>query len=570
MVLQQYERQTLPRGFHPAGWDAIEPYLRELLDRNVVTVQELERWLLDWSELASVVQEEGTRRRTAKDRDTDNPAVDAEFLAWVEGVQPKLQPFLFALQKKLASHPAASALKKDEFGRYLRSVRNAVDIFRQENVALGVEEVKLQARYKTLVGAQTVQFDGAERTLSQMRLYFESPDRNVRENAWRLSEERRAKDYDTFNGIFEKLYSLRLKKAANANCKDYRELRWRENERFDYTPEDCLTFSASIEKVCVPRMKKLQAERRAKLGVGHLRPWDMDVDPHGDKQLKPFNDVRELAAKARESFSHVDPLFAEYFDTMARNELLDLDNRKGKSPGGYQTTFHERRLPFIFMNAAGTTGDVKTLLHEGGHAFHSIEHRGQRIIGNRGAPMEFCEVASMSMEFMGGEHIHKTFYNDADARRAQIRHLEQVVAFMPWMTTVDCFQHWLYTNPNHTRADRDAKWIELRRRFEGDVDWSGLESAARHRWMQQLHLFSYPFYYIEYGIAQLGALQVWRNYLDDPKQAVKDYRHALSLGSTRSLPELFKAANIKFDLSATMLESLMQMVDEKLEELKAA
>jgi oligoendopeptidase F len=445
-------------------------------------------------------------------------------------------------------------------------VKNHVELFRAENVALETEEAKLCQQYQKLSGALTVNFRGSEKTLVQMGRYLEEPDRALRQEAWELVAKRRLQEADKFEEIFDELVKLRQQIAANAGFKNYRDYSFRKLGRFDYTPDDCKKFHDAVEKEIMPAVRELHSERGRQLGLKKLRPWDLAVDPHNRPPLKPFEQIEQMVSRTQKIFNHLDGELANGFQQMHDLHLLDLDNRKGKAPGGYQSTLAESRLPFIFMNAVGLQRDVETILHEAGHAFHALATQDEDLYAYRGSPIEFCEVASMAMELLGNEFLEE-FYPPAEANRARRTHLEGIIGFFPWMATVDAFQHWIYTHPNHMRAERKAAWLALMDRFAGDIDWSGHEDARAHLWHRQLHIFLHPFYYVEYGIAQLGALQVWANSKRDKVKALNDYKTALALGNSRPLPELFSAAGCKFDFSSTTIKPLIQLAGAELAKL---
>jgi oligoendopeptidase F len=414
-----------------------------------------------------------------------------------------------------------------------------------------------------LIGSLTVQFRGEEQTLVQMGRHLEDPDRALRQEAWELVAKRRLQEAGQIEQIFEQLLKLREKIAANAGFPNYLQYAFRARGRFDYTAEDCLKFHEAIEKEVMPVLRQLQSQRRGQLGLDALRPWDLAVDPLNRPALRPFERIDNLVSNTRDIFVQLDSKLAREFTLMRDLHLLDLDNRKGKAPGGYQSTLAEARLPFIFMNAIGIQRDVETILHEAGHAFHALATRGEDLYAYRSAPIEFCEVASMSMELLGNEFIEK-FYAPGDAQRARRDHLEGIVEIFPWIATVDAFQHWLYSHPGHSRADRQKAWVELMDRFGGDVDWTGYEEARANLWHRQLHIFIHPFYYVEYGIAQLGALQVWANSKKNKARALEQYHHALSLGGSRPLPELFEAAGCRFDFTRETVKPLVNLVSAEL------
>jgi oligoendopeptidase F len=567
--LPAYRRRSfVPRTIDLGDWRRIAPLFDQLEKKahGCRTVGDFEQWLLDSGELSAALDEEGSRRYIAMTCHTDNPPAEAAYLHFVENIEPKLKPRQFNLAKLFLEHPLRSKLPKERYFVFDRNTQLQVELFRPENVPLETEEAKLSQQYQKLIGSLTVQFRGQERTLVQMGRYLEEPDRSLRREAWELMANRRLQEAEQIESIFERLLKLREQIAANAGFSDYLSYAFRARGRFDYTPEDCLKFHKAIEDVLMPVLRRLQAERRKKLGLEQLRPWDLAVDPTNKPPLRPFDKVETLVANTQDIFANLDTKMGRDFQLMRDNRLLDLDNRKGKAPGGYQSTLAESRLPFIFMNAVGIQRDVETILHEAGHAFHALATRDEDLHSYRSAPIEFCEVASMSMELLGNEFIEK-FYAPDNARRARQEHLEGIVEIFPWIATVDAFQHWIYSHPGHARAERQKAWLDLMDRFGGDVDWSGYTNARVNLWHRQLHIFIHPFYYVEYGIAQLGALQVWANSKRDKAKALEDYHRALALGGSRPLPELFQAAGCRFDFSGQTVEPLMKLVSDELKKL---
>jgi oligoendopeptidase F len=465
------------------------------------------------------------------------------------------------------NQPARAHLPKQRYEVFDKHTQVHVELFREENVPLETEEAKLSQQYQKLSGSLTVNFRGEEKTLVQMGRYLEEPDRALREEAWTLVAERRLREAEKFEENFDQLVRLREQIAKNAGFTNYRDYSFRARARFDYTAKDCYDFHNAIEREVMPLVRKLQSERKRLLKLPALRPWDLAVDPENQPPLRPFDQVDAMVSRTQQIFDQLDPDLSKGFRLMDDLKLLDLANRKGKAPGGYQSTLSESRLPFIFMNAVGVQRDVETILHEAGHAFHALATRDEDLYSYRHAPIEFCEVASMSMELLGNEFID-AFYNPADSNRARRDHLEGIIEIFPWIATVDAFQHWIYTHPGHTRAQRTAAWIDLMNRFGGEVDWSGFEDVRANLWHRQLHIFLHPFYYIEYGIAQLGALQVWANSKRDRAAALRDYQKALKLGGSRPLPELFQSAGCKFDFSAATVKPLMELVRSELDKLE--
>jgi oligoendopeptidase F len=561
-------RKFVPPAIDLGNWLQIAPLFAQLEKRapDCQTPADLERWLLDWSELNAALDEESSRRYIAMTCHTDNPDAEKAYLHFVEHVEPQLKPRQFALEKIYVAHPLRGKLSPERYLVFDRDMNNHVELFREENIPLETEDAKLSQQYQKLSGSLTVNFRGEEKTLVQMGRYAEEPDRVLRREAWELVAKRRLQEADKFDDILDAMLKLRTRIARNAGFDNYRDYAFRRLGRFDYTPEDCEKFHDAVERHIMPLLLELQAERRAQLKLDKLCPWDLAVDPLNRPPLKPFARVEEMVSRTQKIFDQLDNELAGGFRQMQDLRLLDLDNRKGKAPGGYQDTLNEARLPFIFMNAVGLQRDVETILHEAGHAFHALATRDEDLRAYRHAPIEFCEVASMSMELLGNRFIEE-FYSDGDAKRARRVHLEGVVGVFPWIATVDAFQHWIYTHPDHSRDERRQAWLNLMDRFGGDVDWSGRESARANLWHRQLHIFLHPFYYIEYGIAQLGALQVWANSKRDQTKALNDYKNALALGGSRPLPELFQAAGCRFEFSEKTLQPLAKMLREELQKL---
>ncbi|MEO1236448.1 MAG: M3 family oligoendopeptidase [Planctomycetota bacterium] len=564
-------RRYVPADLEPAEWDQLEPLYRALLERELPTAEAIEQWLADYSELSAVVGEFGSRLNINHACHTDDEAIEKAYLHWVENIQPKLAPLGNQLKEHYLAGPGLAGLDPKRYDILTREWKASADLFREANVPLFTKITKLNTEYDKAVGAMLVDYDGQTQTLQQLARYQEETDRAVRRETWELSTNRRLADREEIDRIFQDMFELRDQVAENADCDNYLDYSWKSWQRFDYTPRDCRDFADAIEAVVVPRVAELDRQRRAALGVETLRPWDAAVDIKGRGPLRPFpaDDAEKMVTGTTEIFRRIDPSLAEDFGTLEFGRNLDLDSRKGKRAGGFQASLPETRQPFIFMNAAGLQRDVDTLLHEGGHAFHyQWASRAEPLVFMQHAPIEFCEVASMSMELMGCDH-YGVFYDDEEsAARAKRKQLEGIIRFFPWMATIDMFQHWLYTHPGHGIDDRTAAWKEVFARFGSPVvDWSGYDDAFAARWHAQLHLFHIPFYYVEYGIAQLGALQLWLQYKQDPEAALRGYRNGLTLGGTKPLPELFAASGIDFDFTRDTLEPLIDAAAEELDRL---
>jgi oligoendopeptidase F len=553
--------------FANATWDDIAPYFQWLEDRPLDT-SNAEDWLADWSRLEELIWDAASRTGVAFTTDTADPDKEAAYLRFTSEISPQAEEQSVRLGKRLLE----SGFVRDDLVTTLRRFQNQLDLFREQNVPLETELAKLNAQYQKITGAMTVEWDGEEKTLPQIQPYLLDTNRDVRERAMRLIAQPYIEARDELASLFTQQYELRQEVARNAGFDNYRDYVFREKNRFDYTPEDCESFHRAVEETVVPAVARILDRRRQKMGLETLRPWDVYPDPEGKPALKPFDSVDEFVERAVRIFDQVDPVLGGYFDQMVEKQLLDLDSRKGKAPGGYCTSFPASGLPYIFMNSVGIGDDVTTLLHEAGHAFHVFEAHKQPLIWQRHPGSEMAEVASMAMELLTAPYLARDsggYYSDDESRRARIEHLDALLRLLPHVASVDAFQHWIYTSGQGADADaRDAAWLDIRNRFDTGVDWTGLDPERTARWYLQLHIYLYPFYYIEYGIAQLGALQVWRNALGDPASALAAYREALSLGATRSLPELFEAAGAKLVFDSDTMGELVALVEQQIAELE--
>lgn len=559
------KRNFVPNDLNPDDSRAVSALYQSLLQRDIpVDAAKLRQWILDWSELESVLGEVSCRRYVAMTCNTANENAAKAYTDFVENVQPIMNEYDDKLNKKLVAHPAKDALK-GEFGEWFKGVQVSLDLFSPDNIPLETEENKEIQAYQKITGGMSVEFEGKTQTMQQLAAYMERTDRDLRERAWRAMWERRLQDKEALDKAFDNLFALRKQIAKNSHCKDFIDYIFLAKHRFDYSPADCEAFHESIEKLVLPLQKEIYKKRAQKMGLDRLRPWDLNVDPLNRTPLKPYSTGDELIEKVDQIFESIHPQAGKWAREMQAKKLIDPDSRLGKAPGGYQIGFDESRLPFIFMNSAETDRDIYTLLHESGHSFHQFALADQPIFPYRDVPAEFAEVASMSMELIGTSNLKPFYGDDKEAiARSIAGELEDVIWLFPWVASVDSFQHRLYSFPEHTASDRSDIWTEIMDRYDTGVDYSGLEAVRRNLWQKQLHIFECPFYYIEYGIAQIGALQVWANFKKDPKKAIDDLFRAESLGSSRPLPELFAAANIKFDFTPRTLEPLMQVVWDEL------
>ena len=550
-------------------WDDYEPFFDHLLNQDI-NKENIETWMKDWSDLSELIGEVGTDVYVSTTVDTTDEEAKKRFHTFLEDISENSSTKNQELKKKLLE----SGISPNNFEIPMRAIKSEVELFCEKNLPLMTKDSKLSKEYDAVIGAQTVEWEGEEITITQLSPVLLGTDREKREKAWRLAAERRLKDRNKINKIWQEILEIRIQIAKNAGYDNYRSWRWEYLQRFDYTPNDCLDFHSGIEKVVKPFVDKLMKTRKEQLGLDTLKPWDLSVDTLNREPLEPFEDAAELEEKCHNIFKAVDKDLGNHFNIMREQKLLDLANRKGKAPGGYCTEYYYRRLPFIFMNAVGTHSDVQTMLHEGGHAFHVFESNQLPYSSQREVGMEFAEVASMSMELLAAPYIteeHGGFYNSDDANRARIEHLEKTIMFWPYMAVVDGFQHWAYTNPEEAMNpdNCDAEWTRLWKRFQtfDDLDSSEFDDIIATGWHNKLHIYHVPFYYVEYGMAQLGAIQVWGNALKNQKDAVEKYKYALSKGGNATLPELFEAAGAKFAFDEDMLTYAVNLVDSQIKEM---
>lgn len=568
-TLARSERVFIGEEFDLKSWDDLQPFYDNLKAREINSVSDLRQWFLDRSELESYLSENFAWRYIRQTCDTANTGLINALQFFITEIQPKLAEYGNELDKKAVESKYLNELTDQGFSITIRGMKKAIELFREENIPLQTEMQTEERRYGAIAGAMTVTIDGEEMTLQKASDRLQSTDRAVREEAWHAVAERRYQDHDALDVLLNKLVTLRDQVGKNAGFDNYRDYMFPAMGRFDYTPQDCFNFHASVKEAVVPLLNDMANNRKSALKVDQLRPWDTKVDPKGLAPLKPFNSGEELLDKTIRCFSRLDPFLGKCLQIMKNMKHLDLESRKGKAPGGYNYPLEEIGVPFIFMNATSNLRDMITLLHEGGHAVHSLVTRDLALNSFKHTPSEVAELASMSMELITMDFWDEFFENENDLRRAKIQHLESIIETLPWVATVDKFQHWMYENPTHTADERTDAWVRIYQEFTDEVlDWSGLESFRKYLWQRQLHIYEVPFYYIEYGIAQLGAIGVWKNYRENPEEGLKGYLDALKLGYTAPITEIYAAANIPFDFSREYITELMQFVRNELERLK--
>jgi len=561
-------RQFLPRDFTITTWPELEPWFKNLVDRPLKSRADLEKWLKDMSELDAVISEDACWRQIRMTCDTENKNLEESFRFFVMEIQPKIQPYADKLNRKLIDNPLTKELDQKKYFTYLRSVKKSIDLFREENIPLQAELSVLSQQFGAISGKMTVVVNDREYTLQQAMKFLESHDRKLREDVYRKIQERRLQDKDALNNLFSKLVEKRDEIARNAGFKNFRDYKFVELGRFDYTKEDCFRFHDAVKQYILPLVNMINENKKKKLGLDSFRPWDTEAEPQGIEPLHPFTSGNELLEKTVACFGQLRPFFADCLRTMKGMDRFDLESRKGKAPGGYNCPLAETGAPFIFMNAAGQMSDVTTMVHEGGHAVHSFLSHQLELSAFKEYPMEIAEVASMAMELFSMDHWDVFFANKEDLRRAKEHQLERVITIFPWIAIIDKFQHWVYENPKHTVEKRTEKWMEIYKEFSSPViDSEGLENYQKNFWQKQLHLFEVPFYYIEYGIAQLGAIGLWMQFKQNKDKALDNYINALSLGGTKTLPQLYNTADLEFNFSGDYIKKLMDFLQVELKKV---
>lgn len=561
------QRSYLSNDYKITDWDSLKPYFDELLGRELNSVEDLHQWFKDRSELEAVLSEDGAWRYIKMTCDTENEEIRERFNFFIQEIQPKIAPYSDQLNRKAVDSGFLEELEsKPGYDIMIREMKKDIEIFREENIPLFTELQTEAQKYGQISGAMTVEINGEEKTLQQAGVELQKTDRPWRQEVYDKISDRRLEDREKLDQLFDILIEKRQKVAENAGFSNFRDYKFKSMGRFDYTPQDCFDMHHSVAKAVVPMLNVFAEERKNALGVDKLRPWDKAVDIEGREPLKAFESGADLLDKGIECFRRVDAYLGECLQTMKEMGRLDLESRKGKAPGGYNYPLAETGVPFIFMNATSTLRDMVTLMHEGGHAVHAFLADDLELSDFKSTPSEVAELASMSMELISMDHWEVFFADEEELKRAKREHLEQLIETLPWVATIDKFQHWIYEHPGHSDGERVEAWERIFSEFADSVtDWSGQELRKQYLWQRQLHLYEVPFYYIEYGMAQLGAVAVWKNYREDKQKGLNGYMNALKLGYTKSIPEIYEAAGIEFNFSGEYIAELMEFVKEELD-----
>lgn len=569
MKIESPKRNFVDANLVIKDWSSVQPYFESLLNRNIDTKDAFTSWLKDLSELEAILEEDAAWRYIKMTIDTTNEELSKSYSFFVSEIQPKIAPFEDQLNRKLNDVSFTKELESDAAYYILfRSIRKSLELYKEENIKLISDVAEESQKYGAIAAAQSIEYKGEKMTMQKAAQLLKETDEKVRKEAFDKICDRRRQDVDTFNELFDSLLKKRHQIAINTGFENFRDYKMEALGRFDYSVQDCYNFHASVKEVIVPIAKKIQQERLSLLGKPKFKPWDLEVDPEGKKPLKPFNTGKELLEGTIKMFNEIDPYFGDCIQTMDELKHLDLESKDGKAPGGYNYPLYEIGVPFIFMNSVGSAHDLVTMVHEGGHAIHSFLSRDLTLTGFKNLPSEVAELASMSMELLSMEKWNYFYTNEDDFKRAKKEQLESILKILPWIAQVDEFQHWIYLNFNHSREERTKKWMQLGKEYgTGLTDWTGYEDVLASSWLRQLHIFEVPFYYIEYGIAQLGALGVWKNSLEDKSTAILKYKNALKLAYTRSIPEIYDTAGVKFDFTTAHIKKLADFVEFKLNEL---
>jgi oligoendopeptidase F len=566
-MIHKKTRTYIPQNLE-IKWENLEPLFKELTERPINSVTELEHWLHDRSELEAALEEDFAWRYIRMTCDTMSEELLQKFQYFATEIEPKIAPYSNELNKKLVNSEWADKLDEKKYFIYLRGVKKALELFREENIPLQTEIQVEQQKYQSITGSMSVHIGDKEFTLEQAAVFLKDTDRSKRQEVWEKITFRRLQDKDQLNQLFDQLRALRHQVALNAEFENFRDYMFQALGRFDYTPQDCYAFHEAIEKEIVPILHEQAEKRKQALALENLKPWDLDVDISGKAALKPFQNGNELIEKSIQCFSNISRYLGERLEIMKENQLFDVESRKGKAPGGYNYPLAETGAPFIFMNSANTFRDLTTMVHEGGHAVHTFLTADLELNDFKHCPSEVAELASMSMELISMDNWDVYFDNEEDLKRAKRDQLFDVLKTLPWVAVVDQYQHWIYTNHGHTDEQRTEAWLQIYERFGASfADWSEHKEAEANLWQKQLHIFEVPFYYIEYGMAQLGAIAVWKNYKENPEKGLQQYLEALKLGYTKTIKEIYETAGIKFDFSAAYVKELAEFVKAEMDKL---
>tara|TARA_B100000768_G_scaffold19422_1_gene17555 strand:+ start:10103 stop:11827 length:1725 start_codon:yes stop_codon:yes gene_type:complete len=549
------------------SWSKLQQYFQDLLDATISNVSELEKWLHNRSELESVMEEEMAWRYIKMNIDTTDEKLAKDFSFWITEISPNVAPYSHQLNKKVYDSPYLNELDNDKYFIYLRGLKEEIKIYREENIPLFVEMETKQQEYGAIAAKMSVEIDGESMTMQKAAQFLKDTDRSKRESVFNTINDRRLQDVEALDELYDELIALRQTIAKNCGFDNYRDYKFAAMGRFDYTPKDCYDFHDAIAKEIVPIIEGFDNDKKNKMNLESYKPWDTGVDADGNAPLKPFDGGEELIDKSIKSFERLRPYYGECLEIMKEMKHVDLESKKGKAPGGFNYPLYEIGVPFIYMNAVGSQRDLVTMVHEGGHAIHSFLSRDLDLCDFKSVPSEVAELASMSMELISMDSWDEFYSDEKELQRAKKEQMQKVLEGLPWIAAVDKFQQWIYTT-DHTADQRRKEWKNIMSELNSSViDWDGHEDAFLNLWQKQLHLYEVPFYYIEYGMAQLGAIAMWRSYKQLGQEALDNYDAALKLGYTKSIGDLYKTAGIEFNFSQEYVKELADFIKGQLADL---
>ena len=562
------KRKFVPENLNIDAWKKIEPLFEDLKTREILSLEDLENWMLDRSELEAVLEEDMAWRYIKMNIDTNNNDLKNSFHFWIKEISPNMAPYSQQLNLKLIESPYLNELDNTKYRIYLRKVKKSIEIYREENIPLFTKMEEKQQEYGAICAKMSIDFKGKSLTMQEANQLLKNTNRDEREEAYSKISSRRMEDSEKLDKLYDDLIEIRQNIAKNAGFENYRDYMFSAMGRFDYTATDCYQFHDAIQHEIVPIITLFEEKRKEKLDLIEYKPWDTQVDADNQSALNPFENDKDLIKKSINCLNKTRPFFGECIRVMNEMKHLDLKSKEGKAPGGFMYPLYEIGVPFIYMNAVGSQRDVVTMIHEAGHAVHSFLCRNLEMTEFKSTPSEVAELASMSMELLSMRNWDSYYKNNEDLIRAKKEQLKKVLSGLPWIAAIDKFQHWIYTT-EHNSESRKKKWNQISQELGNQViNWNGQEDMLANQWQTQLHLYTVPFYYIEYGMAQLGAIAIWREYILHGEKAIDKYIEALKLGYTKSISEIYETAGIKFNFSIEYVKELAEFIKSELEKLE--
>ncbi|MCC3357058.1 M3 family oligoendopeptidase [Bacillus sp. REN16] len=545
--------------------EGVESQLQSLLDVPIESVSDLEKWLTDERNLTIKIEEAVTGHQVDFYRNTEDEEIKATYLHDQQTILPLLMKYDAKLNEKFCQSPYLDQLDEKQYG-LMRNVRESkVKLFREENIPLMVKEQELSTKYSEIMGGLTVEWDGVEKPFPFIQSQLDNLDRTIREKAYHKMGSAFRQIKTDMDAIMDELVQLRHQIALNAGFENYRDYMFVVKNR-EYSVQDCYDFHENVEKHIIPAWNRLAEVFKSKLGVDTYRPWDNTA-----KLMKnpPYSEVSDLMDGVSEILGKTDPYFADRFDYMREHGLLDLGDRKGKSPGGFCTALPVSGDTFVFANFSPSFFSLIALIHEMGHAVNGyLEFSEHGPIEDYKLRMEVAELYSHGMELLLLDKLDRFYPDEEDFKSAQREELRRAFTMLYGPLSGDLFQHWMYTNPNHTAKERDEKFFEISKRYGlNPVDTTGLEEEIGMSWAGTLHFFEVPFYNIEYSISMLGALQLLENYQKDPQQAIESFKKGASADYTQSIAAIYQETGVSFDFSENAVKRMGEFLEKVIQEI---